>query len=156
MTFRRWKSGKHLKFGIKFGENGKACTIETLFSSFISVSCIISAKGANNVTSLVYSWKKFNIKLFKSNYVRFNPSINAADLPFVLLWKPFWPSHFFFYYFYCRCPSRLCAWPCFNALFEFADDTILMGLITNNEVAYKMEVHTLVAWCNNNWILNTK
>lgn len=45
-----------------------------------------------------------------------------------------------------------------NTLVKFADDTTIVGLITNNdEVAYREEVQTLSVWCRENDLnLNTK
>ncbi|KAF7654175.1 hypothetical protein LDENG_00072940, partial [Lucifuga dentata] len=45
-----------------------------------------------------------------------------------------------------------------NTLIKCADDTTIVGLITNNnETAYREEVQTLTIWCkDNNLILNTK
>lgn len=45
-----------------------------------------------------------------------------------------------------------------NSIFKFADDTAVVGLVTNNkETAYREEVQSLVSWCSrNNLILNTK
>ncbi|KAF7640927.1 hypothetical protein LDENG_00005030 [Lucifuga dentata] len=45
-----------------------------------------------------------------------------------------------------------------NTLIKFADDTTIVGLITNNnETAYREEVQTLTTWCkDNDLILNTK
>ena len=45
-----------------------------------------------------------------------------------------------------------------NLLVKFADDTTVLGLITNdNETEYRDEVQHLASWCgNNNLLLNTK
>ena len=45
-----------------------------------------------------------------------------------------------------------------NTIVKFADDTTVIGLISNNdETAYREEVQHLTAWCaNNNLALNTK
>ncbi len=38
-----------------------------------------------------------------------------------------------------------------NVIIKFADDTTVVGLITDNdESAYREEVHTLTNWCHNN------
>ncbi len=38
-----------------------------------------------------------------------------------------------------------------NVIIKFADDTVVVGLITNdNESAYREVVHTLTNWCHNN------
>ena len=37
-----------------------------------------------------------------------------------------------------------------NAIIKFADDTTVVGLITNNEPAYREEVRALGAWCQEN------
>ena len=39
----------------------------------------------------------------------------------------------------------------FNTIIKFADDTTVVGLITNNdETAYREEVRDLAVWCQNN------
>ncbi len=39
----------------------------------------------------------------------------------------------------------------FNIIFKFADDTTILGLITdNNETAYREEVKALTSWCQSN------
>ncbi len=45
-----------------------------------------------------------------------------------------------------------------NTLIKFADDTTIVGLISNNdEATYREEVQTLVAWCSDNHLnLNTR
>ncbi len=44
-----------------------------------------------------------------------------------------------------------------NVIVKFADDTTVVGLITDDdELAYREEVHTLTNWCHNNNISNTK
>ncbi|KAI5611083.1 hypothetical protein C0J50_9265 [Silurus asotus] len=44
-----------------------------------------------------------------------------------------------------------------NSIIKFADDTTVIGLITNNdETAYREEIQHLATWCNNNnLLLNT-
>ena len=44
-----------------------------------------------------------------------------------------------------------------NSIIKFADDTTVIGLITNNdETAYREEVRALRVWCQeNNFSLNT-
>ena len=38
-----------------------------------------------------------------------------------------------------------------NSMIKFADDTTVVGLITNNdETAYRQEVRTLGVWCQEN------
>ena len=37
-----------------------------------------------------------------------------------------------------------------NTIIKFADDTTLVGLITNNETAYREEVRDLTVWCKDN------
>ena len=42
-----------------------------------------------------------------------------------------------------------------NSIIKFADDTSAVGLITNNETAYREEVRALGVWCQeNNLTLN--
>lgn len=45
-----------------------------------------------------------------------------------------------------------------NAIIKFADDTTVVGLISDNdESAYRDEIQHLTAWCaNNNLVLNSK
>jgi len=43
-----------------------------------------------------------------------------------------------------------------NSIIKFADDTTVIGLISNNETAYREEVQHLAMWCaNNNQLRNT-
>ena len=37
-----------------------------------------------------------------------------------------------------------------NSIIKFADDTTVVGLITNNETAYKEAVRALGVWCQEN------
>jgi hypothetical protein len=38
----------------------------------------------------------------------------------------------------------------FNTIIKFADDTTVVGLITNKETAYREEVRDLAIWCKDN------
>jgi hypothetical protein len=41
-----------------------------------------------------------------------------------------------------------------NSIFKFADDTTIVGLITNNdETTYREEVSALAEWCQENNLL---
>ena len=37
-----------------------------------------------------------------------------------------------------------------NSIFKFADDTTVVGRISNNETEYRNEIENLVNWCGNN------
>ena len=42
-----------------------------------------------------------------------------------------------------------------SSIIKFADDTTVIGLISNNEASYMQEVRDLTVWChNNNLFLN--
>ena len=44
-----------------------------------------------------------------------------------------------------------------NYIIQFADDTTILGLITNNETAYKEETELLAEWCKkHNLVLSIK